>query len=77
MEGLTNINLNQRDGWAEYSKLVLTKLEEHEDILKDINKELTNVRVEIGMLKVKSGVWGLIGGLIPVAIALILNAFKN
>jgi len=72
-----SINLNRGDGWTQYSKLVLTKLEDHEDILKDINKELTNVRVEIGMLKVKSGVWGLIGGLIPVAIALILNLFKN
>lgn len=51
-----SINLNRGDGWTQYSKLVLTKLEDHEDILKDINKELTNVRVEIGMLKVKSGV---------------------
>jgi len=61
---------DSQDGWDTYSKLVLAKLDDHDDLLKDINKELTQIRVEISMLKVKSGVWGLIGGLIPVTIAL-------
>ena len=68
---------NHTNGWTEYSKLVLSQLEEHGDVLKDINRELTNMRVEIGMLKVKSGVWGVIGGVIPVTIAIIIAAIKG
>lgn len=74
MENLLKIN---NESWESYSRLVLTKLDEHEDVLQDISKELTNIRVDIGMLKVKSGLWGLIGGFIPVAIAVILNLLKN
>ncbi len=68
--------LNTDAGWESYSRLVMTKLDEHEDLLKDISKELTNIHVDIGMLKVKSGFWGLIGGFIPVLIAIILNLIK-
>ena len=46
----------QTNGWGEYSKLVLQKLQDHEVLLKDINEALIQVRVEIAMLKVKSGV---------------------
>jgi hypothetical protein len=33
-----------------------------------MNSELQRIRVEIAMLQVKSGVWGLVGGCIPVLI---------
>jgi hypothetical protein len=35
-----------------------------------ISDQITVVRIEIAKLKVKSGMWGLLGGLIPVVIAL-------
>ena len=41
------------------------------DMLKD--NDITNLKVEMAMLKVKSGVFGLIGGLIPVLIAILLQ----
>jgi len=74
---MENLLGTDNSGWESYSRLVLTKLDEHEDVLKDISKELTNIRVDIGMLKVKSGLWGLVGGFIPVAIAVILNYLKT
>lgn len=37
-----------------------------------VNEQITLVRVEIAKLKVKSGIWGLMGGLIPVLIAVSL-----
>ena len=74
---MENLLRTDNESWESYSRLVLTKLDEHEDVLQDISKELTNIRVDIGMLKVKSGLWGLIGGFIPVAIAVILNLLKN
>lgn len=72
-------DLLQKDNssWESYSRLVLKKLDEHEDVLKDISKELTNIRIDIGMLKVKSGLWGLVGGLIPITINIILNYLKT
>lgn len=62
-------NLKGGNGWQEYQRLVLHELKAHTDTLSDFGKELTAVKVEIGMLKVKSGLWGLLGGAIPVAIA--------
>lgn len=33
-----------------------------------LQEQITLVRIEIAKLKVKSGIWGIIGGCIPVAI---------
>lgn len=63
-------------GWEYYSKLVLTKIDEHDEILSEINKELNNIKIDIGMLKVKAGIWGVIGGLVPITIGLALNFLK-
>lgn len=64
-------NITGGNGWQEYQRLVLYELKAHTDTLADFGKELTNVKVEIGMLKVKAGLWGLLGGLVPVAIAVV------
>lgn len=70
MENLLN---KENTSWDHYSRLVLTKLDEHEDLLYDINKELINIRVDIGMLKVKAGIWGLLGGIIPGIVTILLK----
>ena len=41
------------------------------DLLKD--NDITNLKVELATLKVKAGAFGLIGGLIPVLIAISLQ----
>jgi hypothetical protein len=64
-------DLTQGNGWQEYQRLVLYELKAHTDTLGEFGKELTAVKVEIGMLKVKAGIWGLLGGLIPVAVAVV------
>jgi len=64
-------NMTGGNGWQEYQRLVLYELKAHTDTLADFGKELTNVKVEIGMLKVKAGLWGLLGGLVPVAFAVV------
>lgn len=67
--------LKNGNGWTLYQKLVLAELERHSKDLENINNELKEhmkkIEVEIAMLKVKSGAWGLFGGLIPIAIALL------
>ena len=64
------------NGWNEYSKMVLKELENNEKDHKIIMDKLNKIQVEIAMLKVKSGVWGAIAGLIPVIIALIFLYFR-
>lgn len=70
------------NGWTEWSKFVLKELERlnecYEQLRIDmtgsflqIREEIAKVRIEVGMLKVKAGVWGLLGGLIP-AIGILL-----
>lgn len=44
------------NSWGVYSKLVLQKLQDHENLLKDINEVLIQIRVDISVLNVKSGV---------------------
>ena len=60
------------NGWSKYEKLVMDKLDEHDDRVGNVEEMLTQVRVDIATLKVKAGLWGGIGGLIPVVIALVM-----
>lgn len=43
-----------------------------EEKFKALTEVVTKNRIDIAVLKVKSGVWGLIGGLIPVLITIAL-----
>tara|TARA_Y100000310_G_C20348592_1_gene653223 strand:- start:207 stop:419 length:213 start_codon:yes stop_codon:yes gene_type:complete len=65
------------NGWNEWAKHVLQTGERHEERLEEIRKEMTRIRIEIGMLKIKAGIWGVLGGAIPVAIALGVWAIKS
>jgi len=65
------------NGWQEYQRLVLHELREHTDTLAEFGRALNDVKIEIGMLKVKSGLWGLMGGFVPVAIAVVLKMLSE
>jgi hypothetical protein len=56
---------------------VLKELERLNNGMESMNKELTNIRVEIAMLKVKSGMWGAVGACIPIAIMLAIYFFTR
>ena len=72
------------NGWHEYKNLVLRELER---LTQEIRHERNNfkqgfagiydrlieVEKEVAQLKVKCGIWGLVGGLIPALTALILS----
>ena len=55
-------------------------LSDYEKIVKGmdkVNDKIVLAREDIAALKIKSGVWGLMGGLIPVALTLIIySVFK-
>lgn len=71
------------EGWDQYKLLVLEKLDglhavarEHEDRDNErfakISEDIAALRIDVAGLKVQAGIWGLLGGAIPVVIALVL-----
>jgi len=60
------------NGWSRYEKMVMEKLDDHDDKFGLIENKLTAIQVDIATLKVKAGVWGGIAGLVPVVLGLVL-----
>jgi hypothetical protein len=60
------------NGWNEWSRHVLAELERLNNCIICLEKDTRQMYEEIAMLKVKSGLWGLIGGLLP-TVALLLH----
>lgn len=59
------------DGWQEWSKFVLKELKRLSDAYDKLSDAMSHTKAEIAMLKVKSGVYGLVGGAILVVIFLL------
>ncbi len=67
---------NQENGWGQYERLVLNRLDRIDAEMKEIKAEIHNLqmeeigkmKIEIAMLKVKSGAWGATAGAVPAAI---------
>ena len=78
------MSTENQNGWHEYKNLVLRELERlTQEIRHELNifkqefagifDRLIEVEKEVAQLKVKCGIWGLVGGLIPALTALILS----
>lgn len=68
---------SENNGWAEHSIYVrkeLTRLSDGQDC---IVQKINDLRVQVAMLKVKSGVWGAAGAMIPIAVLLFLQYVKS
>jgi len=65
------------NGWTEWSKYVLKTLEETNEDVKVIRQDVSKLFTEIAMLKVKAGIWGAMGGAIPVVVLLLVWMVKN
>ncbi len=60
--------------WREYKKLVISEIDRLSGHIVGLEKKIDHLRSDVVMLKVKSGVWGLFAGLIPVTIAILAKA---
>ena len=58
------------NNWKEWKNYVLQKLDSLEKCYGNIDEKVNKIAIDIAGLKVKSGIWGLIGGAIPVVIGL-------
>ena len=74
-----------RSAWERDRTLILHRIEECQKTVVDLEAELKRVRledlvavrIEIAKLTVKAGIWGAIGGAIPVAVGLLLGWLKR
>lgn len=66
-----------RNGWSEYSRLVLAELKRLDGELRQVNISLKEIQVELAMLKVKAGVWGSIGALIPIIVFIVMRQING
>ncbi len=56
------------NGWAESKKFVMSELGR----IKNIEEHVIQIRVDIGQLKIKAGMWGALAGMVPTTVALVL-----
>ena len=73
------------DSWPEWSRHVLAELkrlnnnlaqvENKIDLIKD--EQITPLKVEIAMLKIKASIFGLVGGAIPVVLMVLIEILKK
>jgi len=64
--------MTENNGWSKYEKMVIDKLDDHDDKFNGIEDKLTQIQIDIATLKVKAGVWGGVGGMIPAVIAIVM-----
>lgn len=64
------------DEFAEYKIWIEKTLERFENSLCEIKRDLTEIKSDISAIKVKAGMWGLIGSAIPVCIGLAVFLIK-
>jgi len=78
------MSTDSTNGWHEYKQLVLRELERltqeirhernnYKQGMSGVYERLIEVEKEIATLKVRCGIWGLMGGLIPALTAMILS----
>ena len=65
------------NGWSQWKEHVLKELERFDENQQEMTEALYKCHIEIAKLQVKSGVWGLIGGMIPVMIYILISYAKN
>jgi hypothetical protein len=54
---------NEGNGWEQYQKLVLSRLEEIRDTSHDTEERLRRIEMEIALLRLKSSLWGGVAGM--------------
>ncbi len=59
--------------WDQAQMYVLSEFEDIREWLREVDCRLRSIEQETAALKIKAGIFGVIGGLIPVAITIIVN----
>ncbi len=65
------------NGWSKEGLYVRKELERLSKGQESLFRKLNEINVQIAMLKVKSGIWGAVGAMIPIAALLLLQYVKE
>jgi hypothetical protein len=65
------------NGWSDYQKLIIYRLDMLDRRAGELADEVAKARTEIASLKVRSGMWGAVSGLITAALAAAAAAFSH
>lgn len=70
-----------QDDWTHYSMHILNELDRLNKQQEELANQVTNLRIQISQIdtafKIKSGIWGLMGGAVPVIVSLLIWMFRN
>jgi hypothetical protein len=53
------------NGWSRSERLVMHKLDELTEEVRGLRVDIQKTKVDVAILQVKAGVFGLVGGLLP------------
>lgn len=67
---------NECNDWRKWSKHVLLAIERFDKSINNMSDKIENLHIDVSALKIKAGVWGLVGGLIPALIMVLIVLLK-
>lgn len=53
------------NGWSRAERLVMSKLDDLTEEVRGLRTDMQKTKIDVAMLQVKAGVFGLVGGLLP------------
>ena len=68
--------MNDNETWDNWRAHVLSEIKRANDNFCILTSAVTNLHIETAKLQVKSGVWGVIGGMIPVVVLIVIEKLK-
>lgn len=69
--------MSEEHSWDEYRRLVVQHMSSTDSKLDGISARLSSIESELSALKVKSGIWGAVAGIITTLGALLIAVFAG
>jgi len=67
----------RENNWYEDRRLVLAELARFNESITILAAKIEQLRLDVAILQVKAGVWGLMGGLIPTVIVVLFYLLRG
>lgn len=65
------------NGWPEYRREVMERLQSLRDDVKALDDKVDGVRIDVAGLKIKASAWGALAGAVPAAVAILWHYFSG